>query len=302
MVTPETLSASAELKFLDNEPAGTFGGLASVYGNRDSHDDVVAPGAFSESLAERKAQGRGLPKMYDNHSAFIGGSKHPIGKWDSMVEEPNGLRVKGHLIGMDHPDVKRIYDLMMEGEAGGLSIAFAPRPGGVVVGRRAGEPKRLLKSLDLFAVDVVFEASNPLAQIDHIKSLSLLCDPQAATGALVKAMVLHQQVTSGGNSPNGAQRAELMSLMQAAHHALTGQMMPPGMKQAPETIREFEEWLRDPVVGLGMSHSRARAIAEGGFKASLPRDGEGGSAVVPATKALLKDISASIDGFSLPKF
>jgi HK97 family phage prohead protease len=297
-------AAPVELRFTDNEPAGTFTGLASVYGNIDSHGDVVAPGAFIESLAERQAQGRGLPKMYLQHSAWIpGGKAIPCGKWDAVQETADGLHVKGHLICLDHPDVKQAYDLMREGELGALSIAFSERPGGTVRGTKAGEPKRLLKAVNLYSIDLVSEPSNALARIDSVKSFVPIVDPETAVKAIARAMALHQETTSGGNAPNAEQRAELMQTLSTAHRCLTGQAMPPGMKaMPPETMREFEAWMR---AEFGWAHAFARSIAENGFKSALqPRDeGQGEAAKTTGPdEGALADLRDVLSGFSLPSF
>jgi HK97 family phage portal protein len=43
---------------------GTFSGYGSVYGVVDSYNEVVAPGAFDESLAEIAAKGRSVPVLW----------------------------------------------------------------------------------------------------------------------------------------------------------------------------------------------------------------------------------------------
>jgi uncharacterized protein len=49
----------AELK-LAATGAGVITGYGSVFHTQDTHGDVVLPGAFMQSLAARKAAGRGL--------------------------------------------------------------------------------------------------------------------------------------------------------------------------------------------------------------------------------------------------
>jgi HK97 family phage prohead protease len=299
MPMPETFAAPAELKFLDNEPEGTLGGLGSVFGNEDSHGDVVLPGAFKDTLAQHKSNGS-MPRMYVEHSAFVGGDPLPIGVWTEMEEVSDGLRVKGRLVGMTVPHISRVSELIKAHALRGLSIGFATNPGGAILGRKSTEPKRQLKSVQLFSVDLVGDPSNARARVESYKSLMMQGDQQAACDALAKAMALHLSSLAGGNSPTVEQRSNMLAHLQDAHHALTGQRMPPGMKTA-ETIRELEAWLHDPVDGLGWSISKARAVAAGGFKAAEhSRDGDGETTVID--REALTELTASLAGFSLPSF
>ena len=68
----------AEFKFADGGEAGTFEGYASVYGNKDSHGDVVEPGAFKDSLAERTAQKRRVP-LHLMHGGGLFTRSAPVG-------------------------------------------------------------------------------------------------------------------------------------------------------------------------------------------------------------------------------
>jgi len=294
----DVFAASAELKFLDNEPDGTFGGLGAVFGNRDSHGDVIMPGAFAASLATY-AQTKTLPRMYVEHSAWTGGDPLPVGRWTSMTEEDGGLRVKGRLIGLDHPEVKRVAELMREGELNGLSIAFpTPPASSIVFGKSAGEPRRTLRQLHLMSVDIVGDPSNSLARIDSMKSMMVQGDQATAAAAIAKAMALHRESMAGGNAPNLEQRSRFMAHLQDAHEALTGHKIPPGMKSA-ETIRELEAWLHDPVDGLGWPISKARAVAAAGFKAAVnPRDGDDEPVADEETLTELR----TLGDFTLPSF
>lgn len=303
MQTHDVMSLPAELKFVEGGgKPGYFEGLASVNGNIDSHGDMLMPGAFTESLAERKATGRRLPKMYFNHSAFIGGSRTPIGRWDEMTETGQGLEVKGHLIGMDHPDIKQVFDLMMDGEADGLSIAFLPRPGGAISAKKGEGPRRYLKSVDLFAVDVVCDPSNPLARVHSLKSaLAGAVDMPAALEALSQAMSkVRSAIASGVNTKQADLLASLDAVQEAqiaAHLALTGDPLPAGLAE-PQSLREHETCIR---AMLKVSNSDARFIAENGYKAWLSRDEKHGPGVTE-TKAIRSSLAEALDGFSLPSF
>jgi HK97 family phage prohead protease len=162
-----------EVKFADGDAAtpGAFEGYAAVFGNMDSHRDVIEPGAFANDLLERKREGRGLPPMYKMHGAFTGNSTEPVGVWDHMEEDSAGLHVKGHLIGLDTEQGKWNYAQLREGALKGLSIGYKVPPNGSKRGGdRPTEPRRFIKIVKTNEVSLVDDPSNVLAQVYRIKS------------------------------------------------------------------------------------------------------------------------------------
>ena len=78
-----------ELKFVENGadlPPGEFKGYGAVFGNTDSHGDVIAAGAFVDTLAERAAEGRKNVPMHVMHG-FLGGDGLPVGVWKGVAED-----------------------------------------------------------------------------------------------------------------------------------------------------------------------------------------------------------------------
>jgi len=164
-----------EFKFAEGEgvAAGSFEGYGAVFGNFDSHGDVIEPGAFAKSLLERERSGRSLPPMYKMHGArlFPGNKQEPVGVWDKMAEDANGLHVKGRLIGLDTEQGKWNYAQLKEGGLKGLSIGYSVPPHGAKLGTgKPGEPKRYLKVLNLKEVSLVDDPSNALAQVYLMKA------------------------------------------------------------------------------------------------------------------------------------
>jgi HK97 family phage prohead protease len=276
------LYAALETKFVDGTQLGEFSGYASCYNNVDSHGDVVAPKAFDLGLAELKAEGRGVP-MHLQHRIY-GGDGFPVGIWDKIESDDKGLKVHGKISGMHTDYGQRIHSLIKDGALSGLSIGFKLRKDGAVMGKKAGEPKRLLTGIDLKEISLVDSPSNALTRVDNIKSelldeikeLMRNADVGKATSATVAAMTLHRATMSGSDSPTVDERGQMFTHLQDIHEALTGERSPAGMKSAPKTIRELEILLRDEGK---FSHAQARAIAEFGFKsASQPRDEENDTA------------------------
>jgi HK97 family phage prohead protease len=156
-----------EIKYLDRpfevkaiQQDGTFEGFGSVFGNVDSYKEVVAPGAFAESLASWKTSGRLPPVLWQHRSG------EPIGPYLEMEERPVGLWVKGQLLVDDVQKAKEAHALMKAKAVNGLSIGFVTREDSYdrVTGIRT------LKKVDLWEVSVVTFPANPAAQISSVKS------------------------------------------------------------------------------------------------------------------------------------
>jgi uncharacterized protein len=156
-----------ELKYLDRpfevkavKDDGTFEGFGSVFGNVDSYKEIVAPGAFAESLAGWRSAGRLPPVLWQHRSG------EPIGPYLEMEEQPVGLWVKGQLLVDDVQKAKEARALMKSKAVNGLSIGFVTREDSY--DRVSGI--RTLKKVDLWEVSVVTFPANPAAQISSVKS------------------------------------------------------------------------------------------------------------------------------------
>jgi HK97 family phage prohead protease len=156
-----------ELKYLERpfevkavEDSGIFEGFGSVFGNVDSYKEIVAPGAFAESLAGWKASGRLPPILWQHRSG------EPIGPYLEMDEQPVGLHVRGQLLVDDVQRAKEARALMKAKAVNGLSIGFVTRDDSY--DKATGI--RTLKKVDLWEVSVVTFPANPAAQISSVKS------------------------------------------------------------------------------------------------------------------------------------
>lgn len=155
-----------EVKFAADEidATGVFSGYGAVFGNVDSHRDIIEPGAFKASLAEWAKRGR-FPAMKLMHG--FSSDNLPIGVWTEMREDNRGLFVKGKLSGLDTDFGRRVHGLMKDGALDGLSIGYIasdidmPMPG--------GQERRRLKSVRLHEVSVVDDPSNDKARVRSVK-------------------------------------------------------------------------------------------------------------------------------------
>lgn len=91
---------------------------ASVFGNIDKSGDIIAPGAFTRTLAAWQAKGRAVPVLWQ-HDAY-----DPIGVTTSITEDDKGLRVTAQLLVDDVQRAREAHALARAGALGGLSIGF----------------------------------------------------------------------------------------------------------------------------------------------------------------------------------
>ncbi|MBB2164332.1 HK97 family phage prohead protease [Gluconacetobacter sp. 1b LMG 1731] len=206
--------------------AGAVEGYGAVFGNTDSHGDVISPGAFAASLAERKAQGRALP-MHVMHGVF-GGDGVPAGVWHDVSEDSKGLHVKGKISGVNTDAGRLLYERVKDGALGGLSIGYSVPEGGAAKASQPGA-RRQIKQANLFEVSLVDDPSNALSRVTELKGRmgwKATSAPGVAIQAVANAIALHQSVLGGGDAPTAQERADLLEHMQAAHEALTGQRVP----------------------------------------------------------------------------
>lgn len=156
------ITARLELKLAGADaPEGTIEGYGSVFGNIDSHDDIVVASAFDASLAEHRNNGT-MPALLWQHDP-----ETPIGVWSEMVPDGTGLRVKGRLI-LETARGKEAYALLKAGALNGLSIGFRSR-------KATYDEQtwvRTISEAELWEVSLVTFPANKLARASVIKALN----------------------------------------------------------------------------------------------------------------------------------
>jgi HK97 family phage prohead protease len=141
---------------------GVIEGYASVFGGSpDSYGDIIAPGAFSDTLTQHKRSGT-MPLMLWGHDA----SQPPIGNWEDMAQDGKGLWAKG-TIALDDPMGVRVHGALKRKAMKGLSIGFDNAV-------REQDKKRpgvsTIMSLDLWEVSPVNFPAQVRAAVDNVKS------------------------------------------------------------------------------------------------------------------------------------
>lgn len=158
-----------ELKFAASGDDMIFSGYGSVFGVMDAYRDVIAKGAFRETLKQAKASGI-YPAMLAQHGGMFGGdADNPIGIWTDLREDDVGLYVEGKLA----PTVRgqEIYALLKmqpRPAIDGLSIGYVAKDWSN--GTKPDEPRRTLKVVDLWEVSLVTFPANPESRIGQVKA------------------------------------------------------------------------------------------------------------------------------------
>lgn len=152
------IDAPLELKLLAE--AGVFEGYAAVFGVTDSVNDKIMPGAFRQSLAACRAEGR-LPPLLWQHDPAL-----PIGAWRELREDAHGLYVKGELFVDDIPRAREAYRLLRENVVTGLSIGYRAKE----QRRDHGTGARILSDIELVEISMVTFPANDLARVRRVKS------------------------------------------------------------------------------------------------------------------------------------
>ena len=147
-----------EIKSLSD--TGEFEGYGSTFGGEpDAYGDVIAAGAFSESLAAHKAKGT-MPKLFWQHDA-----DQPIGKWLGAKEDNHGLLMHGKL-NMNVQRGREAHALLKEGDIDGLSIGYWIKE--YSVDTESGV--WTLEKLDVVEVSIVSVGANENAVVQSVKA------------------------------------------------------------------------------------------------------------------------------------
>lgn len=166
MDVPGSKSASSLLEFKsvrfeikELSEAGSFTGVASVYGNKDLGNDVMEKGAFTKTIAERG----GKVRLMDSHKTRIGIAE--------VKDTSYGLETKG-VINLEKQSGQDVYsDLKFYQQHGlpmGLSIGYQTVKADAPA--QTSDGARHLKEVSLWEVTVTEFPMNTEAQVTAVKS------------------------------------------------------------------------------------------------------------------------------------
>ena len=205
------LDVPFEVKAVSDD--GLFSGYGSVFGVLDSYKEIVAPGAFAESL-----QGR-MPALLWQHRAG-----EPIGVYTAVREDAVGLYVEGKLA-LKTARGAEAYELMKMGAISGLSIGYRVRDDSF--DRVTGV--RTIKKADLIELSLVTLPMNDAARVASVKNIEdfeSLAEIErhlrdAGGFSRSEATALVSRIKSIGGRSDSGELSELLALAKARHIPLT---------------------------------------------------------------------------------
>lgn len=158
----ERLFVPVEWKMVEGEE-DTVEGHASIFNIIDEGDDIVDPGAFTKTLAERIP--KNLVKFIDSH---IWDCFHTLGSVKSGGEDTQGMFFKAKI--SKAPSAQDTKIKMLEGHIDRLSFGYDPI---IVSWEKRGEKMiRHLKEVKLFEITACPIAMNDMAMITAVKSIT----------------------------------------------------------------------------------------------------------------------------------
>lgn len=152
---------------------GTIIGYASTWTREpDSYGDIVAKGAFADSIAEIKAEGKTLPLLFNHNGDNL---NDYIGAVMDLEEDNHGLKFEATFD--DTPTAQRARELAMDGRLAKFSFAYDVLEQGEVTledGRKANE----LRKLNIHEVSLVLYPANPDTSVVSVKK----AEPEEKSG------------------------------------------------------------------------------------------------------------------------
>lgn len=186
------LSAAAE--------TGVIEGYASLFNAVDHGGDMVAPGAYGESLALLAAEKRKV-KMLWQHDP-----QAPIGVWDEVREDERGLHVKGRILEKVSRG-REALELIAAGALDGLSIGYR-----TLKARKDAEGRRVLLKVELWEVSLVTFPMLPSATLSTPKGVSEDVIEKLRAGDRLTEREFEMMVKGLGLSNSQAERAARIHL------------------------------------------------------------------------------------------
>lgn len=160
---PRIKSFAVDVK---EDEGGTITGYASTFDRvPDSYGDVIAKGAFAESLERWRELGKPIPLLFGHRTddPYMN-----IGAVDEAHEDDRGLKFTAKL-DPDNPNAQYSRKLLLEGRIHQFSFAFDVKDWGTVEledGTKANE----LRELDLFEISLVPIPANQFATVEEVKA------------------------------------------------------------------------------------------------------------------------------------
>ena len=155
------LHKAIELDLKSLTDKGQFSGYGSVFNVVDKGGDIVAPGAFAESLETWRKNGRAVPVLWQHDPG------QPIGAWEDLKEDDYGLLGDASLWLDEAPYARLAHKGMQTKTITGLSIGYRVKQYSVNPDTKV----YTLQKLDLVEISVVTNPMNDDARVADVKAM-----------------------------------------------------------------------------------------------------------------------------------
>ena len=186
---------------IKSDDAGTISGYFSTYDRvPDAYGDVIAKGAFAETIAKRKESGHPFPLCWNHDLDQIIGSVDP-----DRIEETDKGPYMAEAVFFDTPLAQEKRALVKSGVVYQFSFAYDILEAGLTTledGTKANE----LRKLDLFEISIVPIPANQNAVMTDIKAGRRNSAKDA--DAIRQAIALLQGVLDDEETPDGEDEAK----------------------------------------------------------------------------------------------
>ena len=161
----KTVDAELANTTMEKADNGSITGYAATFIREpDSYGDVIAKGAFAESIATIVAEGKAIPLLWNHDSGDL---KSYIGTVTELAEDDHGLLFTATFDGT--PEAQRARELAVDGRLCKFSFAYDVLDQGTVTlddGTEANE----LRKLSIHEVSLVMYPANRDTSVVSVKS------------------------------------------------------------------------------------------------------------------------------------
>ena len=189
---------SKEFKIKSAGDAGTISGYFSTYDREpDAYGDIIAPGAFTETIQKREASGHPFPLCWNHDLNMI------IGKVDSIEDTDKGPLMTASFF--DTPLAQEKREIVKSGVVYQFSFSYDVEDWGEVEledGTKANE----LRKLNLFEVSIVPIPANQNAVMTEVKAGRR--NSKKDEDAIKQAISLLQSVLDADDPEDGEDEAK----------------------------------------------------------------------------------------------
>ncbi|MBT1177587.1 HK97 family phage prohead protease [Bifidobacterium callimiconis] len=183
--TTITVSMPGEKNAPDALAEGEFVAYASTWTRTpDSYGDVVAKGAFSQSLKAWEKSGDPIPLLYDHNDSD---PDYNIGYVKSAIEDDHGLRIVGSLDIEDNDKARQVYRLLKARRIRQMSFAYSVEEQAPVKAKD-GATANELRRVNLYEVSVVPMGANQDTSIENVKHMGQRIEWKQADAIARKAL------------------------------------------------------------------------------------------------------------------